>query len=54
LAVKSVSGRASTKTPARTSLKLSVVATSTSMRDGLSARDHTIPASVETSPDWIP
>jgi hypothetical protein len=54
LAVKSVSGSASTKTALRTFLKLSVVATSTNMRDGLSARAHTIPESIETSPDWMP
>src|SRR5262249_2633428 len=35
-------------------LKLSVVATSTSMRDGRSARAQTIPESTDTSPDWMP
>src|SRR5215831_5631907 len=54
LAVKSVSGRASTKTALRIVLKLSLVATSTSMRDGLSARAQTIAESRETSPDWTP
>src|ERR1700716_2184951 len=54
LAVKSVSGSASTKTALRTFLKLSVVATSTNMRDGRSARAHIIPESIETSPDWTP
>jgi hypothetical protein len=54
LAVKSVSGSASTKTALRTLLKLSVVATSTSMRDGRSARAHTTAESIETSPDWMP
>ncbi len=34
-------------------LKLSVVATSTCIRDGRSARAQTIAASAETSPDWI-
>src|SRR5262249_19569193 len=32
----------------------SLVATSTSMRDALSARAQTIPESTETSPDWTP
>src|SRR5215217_7250874 len=36
------------------SLKLSVVATSTSIRDGRSARAHTTPDSTDTSPDWTP
>jgi hypothetical protein len=36
------------------SLKLSVVATSTSMRDGRSARAQTTPESAETSPNWMP
>ena len=35
-------------------LKLSVVATSTCMRDGRSARAQTIPESTDTSPDWMP
>ena len=35
-------------------MKLSVVAVSTSMRDGRSARAHTTPESTETSPDWMP
>jgi hypothetical protein len=35
-------------------LKLSLVATSTNMRDALSARAQTIPESTETSPDWTP
>src|SRR6516225_6211881 len=54
LAVKSVSGRASTKTALRIFLKLSLVATSTSMRDARSARAQTIAESTETSPDWTP
>src|SRR6516165_5151980 len=54
LAVKSLSGSASTKTALRIVLKLSLVATSTSMRDGLSARAQTIAESTETSPDWTP
>jgi hypothetical protein len=35
-------------------LKLSVVATSTSMRAARSARAQTMPESIETSPDWMP
>src|SRR3954469_18425146 len=35
-------------------LKLVVVATSTVMRDGRSARAHTMPESSDTSPDWTP
>jgi hypothetical protein len=35
-------------------LKLSVVATSTCIRDGLSARAHTIAESIDTSPDRMP
>src|SRR5712692_4969641 len=35
-------------------LKLSVVATSTSMRAARSARAHTMPESTDTSPDWMP
>ena len=35
-------------------LKLSVVATSTSMREGRSARAQTTPESIDTSPDWMP
>src|SRR5215510_11261647 len=54
LAVKSVSGNASTHTALRIALKLSVVATSTSMRAGRSARAQTTPPSVDTSPDWMP
>src|SRR5262245_23348243 len=54
LAVKSVSGSASTWTALRMALKLSVVATSTSMRAGRSARAQTMPESTETSPDWMP
>src|SRR3981189_103120 len=53
LAGKSLSGRAATNRP-RGSLKLSVVATSTSMRAGRSARAHTTPESTDTSPDWTP
>src|SRR5262245_57562159 len=34
--------------------KLSVVETSTSMREGRSARAHTMPESVDTSPDCKP
>src|SRR5262249_53696908 len=45
---------ASTKTALQIFLKLSLVATSTSMRDGLSARAQTIAESTETSPDWTP
>jgi hypothetical protein len=36
------------------SLKLSVVATSISIRAGRSVRAHTIPESVDTSPDCTP
>ena len=54
LAVKSVSGSASTNTVWRMSRKLSVVAISTCMRDGRSARAHTTPKSAETSPDCTP
>jgi hypothetical protein len=54
LAVKSVSGNASTNMELRTFLKLSVVATSTSMRAGRSARAQTTPESTDTSPDWMP
>src|SRR5262245_16507399 len=54
LAVKSVSGSASTQTALRIALKLSVVATSTSMRAGRSVRAQTTPPSVDTSPDWTP
>jgi hypothetical protein len=54
LAVKSVSGKASTKIPFRRSLKLSVVATSTSMREGRSARAQTMPDDSDTSPDCTP
>jgi hypothetical protein len=54
LAVKSVSGSASTKPAWCACLKLSVVATSMSMREGRSARAHTMLASPETSPDWTP
>jgi hypothetical protein len=35
-------------------LKLSVVENSTIMRDGRSARAHTIAPSAPTSPDWMP
>src|SRR5262249_20660062 len=35
-------------------LKLSVVATSTSMRAGRSERAQTTPESTDTSPDWMP
>ena len=54
LAVKSLSGSASTKTAPRIILKLSVVATSTCMRDGRSDRAQTTPKSIDTSPDWTP
>jgi hypothetical protein len=51
LAVKSLSGNASTNGSWRASRKLSLVATSTSMRDGRSARAQTTPESTEASPD---
>jgi hypothetical protein len=54
LVVKSLSGSASTKATLRTSLKLSVVAISTSIREGLSARAHMTPESTVTSPDCRP
>src|SRR5262245_735313 len=54
LAVKSVSGSASTKTAWRMVLKLSDVATSASMRAGRSARAQITAESSETSPDWMP
>src|SRR5262245_39394531 len=54
LAVKSLSGSASTHTLLRITLKLSVVATSTSMREGRPDRAQTTPDSVDTSPDWMP
>ncbi len=54
LAVKSLSGKASTDTALWIVRKLSVVAASTSMRAGRSVRAHTMPQSVETSPDWTP
>jgi hypothetical protein len=54
LAVKSVSGSASMYTVSRMILKLSVVDTSTSMRAGRSARAHTTPEPMETSPDCTP
>src|SRR5712672_3675077 len=54
LAVKSLSGSASTQTELRIALKLSVVATSTSMREGRSDRAQTMPEPVDTSPDWMP
>src|SRR5262245_20585437 len=54
LAVKSVSGSASTKTARWMVLKLSVVATSASMRAGRSARAQITAESSETSPDWMP
>ena len=44
----------STNTARRMVLKLSVVAISTSMRAGRSARAQTTPESMETSPDWMP
>src|ERR1700692_3958291 len=54
LAVKSASGNASTNTALAMSRKLSVVATSTSMRAGRSARAQTTPESTDTSPDCTP
>jgi hypothetical protein len=54
LAVQSVSGSASTNAPLRIVWKLSLVAISTSMRAGRSARAQTTAESQETSPDWIP
>ena len=54
MAVKSLSGSASIATALRMSLKLSVVAVSTSMRAGRSVRAQTTPESIETSPDWMP
>src|SRR6266540_4062837 len=54
LAVKSVAGSASTVTARWMSLNPSVVATSASMREGLSARAQTTPESTDTSPDWMP
>src|SRR5215467_15467911 len=54
LAVRSVSGSASTKAAWRTSLKLAVVEMSSCMREGRSARAHTTPESVEMSPDCRP
>ena len=54
LAVKSDSGSASTNTALLMSRKLSVVATSTSIRDGRSARAQTTPESIDTSPDCTP
>jgi hypothetical protein len=54
LAVKSDSGSASTNTASWMSRKLSVVATSTCMREGLSQRAQTTPESVDTSPDATP
>jgi hypothetical protein len=54
LAVKSVSGSASTKTARVMVLKLSLVATSASMRAGRSARAQMTAESEETSPDCTP
>ena len=54
LPVKSLSGSASTKATLRASLKLSVVAISTNIREGLSARAQMTPESAETSPDYRP
>jgi hypothetical protein len=54
LAVKSLSGRAAIGGKARAFLNDSVVATSTSICDGRSARAHTTPPSVPTSPDCTP
>src|SRR5579862_2400041 len=54
LAVKSASGSASMNTALLMSRKLSVVATSTSMREGRSARAQTTPESIDTSPDCTP
>ena len=54
MAVKSLSGSASTQTAWMMLSKLSVVETSTRMRAGRSARAHTTPESIETSPDWMP
>src|SRR5215470_1373119 len=54
LAVKSLSGRASTKAPSRTSLKLSVVAISICILAGRSVRAQTTPESTPMSPDCRP
>jgi hypothetical protein len=51
LAVKSVSGSASTKTARWMVLKLSVVATSANMRAGRPVRAQITAESSETSPD---
>src|SRR6478735_5664202 len=53
-AVKSLSGSAAFGGSARTLAKDSVVDTSTSISEGRSARDHTTPLSVLTSPDCTP
>jgi hypothetical protein len=53
-AVKSLSGRAAIGGSARALAKDSVVATSTIICDGRSARDHTTPPSTPTSPDCTP
>src|SRR5262249_430166 len=54
LAVKSDSGSASTNTARLILRNVSVVATSTSIRAGRSARAHTTPEPVDTSPDCMP
>jgi hypothetical protein len=54
LAVKSVSGSASTKAPWRMSLKLSVVAISRRILDGRSERAQSTAESIETSPLCTP
>jgi hypothetical protein len=54
LAVKSVSGSASTNTARWMVLKLSVVAISANIRAGRSARAQTTAESLDTSPDWMP
>ena len=53
-AVKSLSGSAAIGGKARALLNDSVVATSTIICDGRSARAHTTPPSAPTSPDCTP
>ena len=54
LAAKSLAGSASADAPARIAAKLSVVDTSTIIRDGRSARAQTMPEEPDTSPDCTP
>src|SRR5581483_3456237 len=54
LGLKIISGKAANWGSARASLKDSVVETSTSICEGRSARAHTTPPSVATSPDCTP